>query len=249
MRQNLRSFAIPCQTDLSVASINFGKSQCRTFAKVSALSLAAKKRKGKKISMVTAYDSPSAVHVSRADIDIILVGDSLGMVELGYETTQPVTMQQMLHHCSAVKRGVEQSGVDNCPLLVGDMPFGSYEFEDTDAALRHAYQFVKEAGMDAVKLEVRSLSSKNLEDARRKIAIKTYSLACCFFALQGGSEARARTAKRIVDGGGKTVVECQFVSISRLFYIARKNLTYKLASFILQPSGGHGPHWIDAPSH
>jgi len=135
----------------------------RSFAsKASALSLTSKKRKGRKITMVTAYDYPSAVHVARADIDIILVGDSVAMVELGYDTTQPVTVEQMIHHCQSVKRGVEQSGVDTCPLLVGDMPFGSYEFEDTDVALRHAYQFVKEAGMDAVKMEVNKCWEKNL---------------------------------------------------------------------------------------
>ena len=132
------------------------KQQTRSFAtKVSALSLASKKRKGKKISMVTSYDYPSAIHCARAEIDIILVGDSVAMVELGYETTQPVTMDQMIHHCQSVKRGVEQANVDTSPLLVGDMPFGSYEFEDTDVALRNAYKFVKDAGMDAVKMEVR----------------------------------------------------------------------------------------------
>ena len=126
----------------------------RGFAKVSAISLTSKKRRGHKISMVTAYDFPSAIHVARAEIDVILVGDSLAMVELGYETTQPVTVNDMIHHCAAVKRGVEFAAVENSPLLVGDMPFGTYEFEDTDIALQNAYRFVKEAGMDAVKLEV-----------------------------------------------------------------------------------------------
>lgn len=155
----------------SVLDLPHRANQVRAFAsKVSALSLASKKRKGRKVTMVTAYDYPSAVHVARAGIDVILIGDSVAMVELGYETTQPVTVEQMIHHCQSVKRGVEQSSVDTAPLLVGDMPFGSYEFEDTDIALRHAYRFVKEAGMDAVKME-------------------------------GGSEARARAAKRVVDGG------------------------------------------------
>jgi hypothetical protein len=130
--------------------------QRRHFAKVSAISLTSKKRHGHKISMVTAYDYPSAIHVARAGIDIILVGDSVAMVELGYETTQPMTMDMMLHHCGAVKRGVQQAKGEHTPLLVGDMPFASYEFEDTDIALRNAYRFVQEAGMDAVKLEVSS---------------------------------------------------------------------------------------------
>lgn len=146
--------------------------QRRTMTKVSALSLTSKRRHGKKISMVTAYDYPSAVHVARAGMDILLVGDSVAMVELGYENTQPITLRDMLHHCATVKRGVTAvaSQVAQVPLLVGDMPFGTYEYQDTDVALRNAYAFVKEAGMDAVKLE-------------------------------GGSKARAQTAQRIVEGG------------------------------------------------
>lgn len=119
--------------------------------------------------MVTAYDYPSAVHVARAGIDIVLVGDSAAMVEMGFQTTQPVTMEQMLHHCQNVKRGLEYaasvanstttttttgSTTTTTPMLIGDMPFGSYEFEDTDVALRNAFRFVKEAGVDAVKIEV-----------------------------------------------------------------------------------------------
>mmetsp|Transcript_27785 Transcript_27785/g.50171 ORF Transcript_27785/g.50171 Transcript_27785/m.50171 type:complete len:448 (+) Transcript_27785:38-1381(+) len=116
--------------------------------KFTTLSLSAKKRRGQKITMVTAYDYPSAVHVDRAGIDIVLVGDSCAMVELGFDTTQPITMDQMVHHCQAVKRGAP-----NRPLLVGDMPFGSYEFKDVDIGLNNAYRMVKEGGMDAVKFE------------------------------------------------------------------------------------------------
>ena len=123
--------------------------------KVSAMSLISKRRQQQKITMITAYDFPSAIHVARANIDIVLVGDSVAMVELGHVTTQPITMNDMIHHCSAVERGVSFANVPNPPLLVGDMPFGSYEFDDTDIALQNAYRFVKEAGMDAVKLEVR----------------------------------------------------------------------------------------------
>jgi 3-methyl-2-oxobutanoate hydroxymethyltransferase len=125
----------------------------RNFAKVSALSLNAKKREGKKITMLTAYDYPSAVHVAGAGIDIVLVGDSVAMVELGHETTQQMEVDSMIHHCIAVKKGLDMVG--NGSMLVGDMPFGTYEFEDTDVALRNAYRFVKEGGCDAVKLEVR----------------------------------------------------------------------------------------------
>lgn len=138
----------------------FGTTSRRTFAtvtsKVSALSLNAKKRKGKKITMVTAYDYPSSIHVARAGIDVILVGDSVAMVELGHETTQRLSMEHILHHCISVKQGLEF--VRSGSMLVGDMPFGSYEYEDTDVALRNAYRFIKEGGCDAVKLEVGSSS-------------------------------------------------------------------------------------------
>ena len=75
------------------------------------------------------------------------------MVELGYETTQPVTLDQMIHHCEAVKRGIDSCG-NSKPLLVGDMPLGTYEFDDVDVALRNAYRMIKIGGVDAVKLEV-----------------------------------------------------------------------------------------------
>ena len=71
--------------------------------------------------MITAYDFPSAKHAEYADVDIVLVGDSVGMVILGYDTTQPVTMDDMIYHCKAVRRGAPNR------FIVGDMPFGSYE--------------------------------------------------------------------------------------------------------------------------
>jgi 3-methyl-2-oxobutanoate hydroxymethyltransferase len=105
-----------------------------------------KKARGEPITMLTAYDYGTASAVDRAGIDSILVGDSLGMVVLGYETTLPVTMEDMLHHCRAVARGARRA------LLIGDMPFMSYQ-ASTAEALRNAGRFLKEAGMDAVKLE------------------------------------------------------------------------------------------------
>lgn len=106
------------------------------------LDLQHKTRKGTKITMVTAYDYPSALHVDLAGIDIILCGDSVAMVELGYPTTQPVDMEQMLHHCKAVARGTKRS------LIVGDMPFGSYEVTE-EMALMNAIRFVKEVSEGA----------------------------------------------------------------------------------------------------
>lgn len=105
-----------------------------------------KKAKGEKIAMVTAYDYPSARMADEAGMDIILVGDSLGMAMLGYETTIPVTMDEMIHHTKAVARGVK-----NC-FLVSDMPFLSYHLTPKQA-LANAGRFLQEGNAQAVKLE------------------------------------------------------------------------------------------------
>ncbi|HEX8990738.1 MAG TPA: 3-methyl-2-oxobutanoate hydroxymethyltransferase [Anaerolineales bacterium] len=105
-----------------------------------------KKERGEPITMLTAYDYPTALAEDRAGIDSILVGDSLGMVVLGYENTLPVTMEDMLHHARAVSRGAKYA------LLIGDMPFMSYQVS-TAEAVRNAGRFLQEAGMEAVKLE------------------------------------------------------------------------------------------------
>jgi 3-methyl-2-oxobutanoate hydroxymethyltransferase len=109
--------------------------------------LAAMKRRGDKIVMVTAYDTPGARFAEDAGIDVILVGDTAAMVVLGHEgTTVPVTMDEMLFLTRTVVRAVRR------PIVVGDMPFGSYQVSDEDA-VRNAVRFVKEAGADVVKLE------------------------------------------------------------------------------------------------
>src|SRR3990167_7837690 len=108
--------------------------------------LAAKKRAGRKITMLTAYDYPMARIIDDAGIDVILVGDSLGMVVLGYDSTVPVTMDEMIHHAKAVRRGTRFA------FLVGDMPFMSYQVSKEEA-VRNAGRFMKEAGCEAVKLE------------------------------------------------------------------------------------------------
>ncbi len=114
--------------------------------KITINDLSAKKRDGKKITMLTAYDYPVARIVDEAGIDVILVGDSLGMVVLGYESTVPVTMDEMIHHAKAVRRGTKYA------FLIGDMPFMSYQISNEEA-VRNAGRFMKEAGCDAVKLE------------------------------------------------------------------------------------------------
>jgi len=104
------------------------------------------KRKGLKIAMLTAYDYPTARIAEEAGVDVVLVGDSVAMTKLGYESTLPVTMDEMLHHVKAVKRGLSRA------LLVADMPYLTYELDAKEAA-RNAGRFLKEGGAHAVKLE------------------------------------------------------------------------------------------------
>lgn len=116
------------------------------------------KQKGEKIAMLTAYDYSTAKTIDGAGIPLILVGDSLGMVVLGYESTIPVTMAEMLHHTKAVVRGARNA------LIVGDMPFMTYTVSVEDA-LRNAARFIQEGGCQAVKLE----GGESVSDTVRRI--------------------------------------------------------------------------------
>src|SRR5262245_4635686 len=108
--------------------------------------LKAMKAKGLKITVLTAYDATMARLIDRAGIDVVLVGDSVGMVVLGYETTLPVTLEMMIHHTRAVSRGAKRA------LIVADMPFLTYQ-TTADEAVRNAGQLLQEGGAAAVKLE------------------------------------------------------------------------------------------------
>ncbi len=108
--------------------------------------LAEMKHAGEPIVMVTAYDHPSAQVAEEAGVDVVLVGDTAAMVVLGYDSTVPVTMDEMLMLASAVRRGLKT------PIMIGDLPFGSYEASN-ELAVESAQRFVKEAGCDAVRLE------------------------------------------------------------------------------------------------
>ena len=114
--------------------------------KTTILDIYKKKAEGKKITMLTAYDYPTAQIVDQAGIDMILVGDSLGMVVQGVSSTLPVTMDEMIYHTKMVSRATQSS------MVVGDMPFLSYQTSASDA-VRNAGRFLKEAGAEAVKLE------------------------------------------------------------------------------------------------
>jgi len=127
------------------ALTNVSKSQANP-KKMTVQAFRKKKEAGEPITMLTGYDYPTALVLDLAGIDAILVGDSLGMVVLGYDNTLPVTMEEMLHHCRAVRRGAKSA------LLIGDMPFMSYQIS-VDNAVRNAGRFLQEGGMDVVKLE------------------------------------------------------------------------------------------------
>jgi 3-methyl-2-oxobutanoate hydroxymethyltransferase len=114
--------------------------------KITVATLREKKQRHERITCLTAYDYPSARLVDEAAIDIVLVGDSLAQAMLGYDNTLSVTLDEMLHHTRAARRGVKHA------LLVADMPYGSYQV-DANEALRNAARFMKEAGAEAVKIE------------------------------------------------------------------------------------------------
>ena len=165
--------------------------------KVTTLTFRQKKERGEMISMLTAYDYPTAIAMDRAGIDAILVGDSLAMVVLGYENTLPVTMDEMLHHSRAVARGAKSA------LLVGDMPFMSYQVS-VEEAVRNAGRFLQQGGMDAVKLE----GGRERVDAIRAITgagipvMGHLGLTPQSINLLGGFRAQGKTAaaaKRLVE--------------------------------------------------
>jgi 3-methyl-2-oxobutanoate hydroxymethyltransferase len=156
--------------------------------------LADKKRLGEPIVMVTAYDYPSARVAEEAGVDMVLVGDSAAMVVLGYETTVPVSLDEMLTLAKAVRRGLDT------PFLVGDLPFGSYEASD-EQAIATAQRFVKEAGCDAVKLERGGSSiarARAIVDAGIPVMGHVGLTPQTATAL-GGYRAQGRTAQRALD--------------------------------------------------
>jgi 3-methyl-2-oxobutanoate hydroxymethyltransferase len=156
--------------------------------------LAEKKRLGEPIAMVTAYDYPSAQVAQAAGVDVVLVGDSGAMTVLGYPTTVPVSLDEMLMLAAAVRRGLRT------PLLVGDLPFGSYEASD-QLAVAAAQRFVKEAGCDAVKLEGGGTSAQR---ARAIVAAGIPVMGHVGLTPQtatalGGYRAQGRTAERALE--------------------------------------------------
>jgi 3-methyl-2-oxobutanoate hydroxymethyltransferase len=146
---------------------------------------------GEPIVMVTAYDHPSAIAVEAAGVDVVLVGDSAANNVLGYEDTVPVTVEELLMLAAAVRRGLRT------PLLVGDLPFGSYEASDAQA-IATAHRFVKEAGVDAVKLEGGGASAERARAiVRAGVPVMGHvGLTPQTATALGGYRAQGRTAAR-----------------------------------------------------
>ncbi len=160
-------------------------------ATVTLSALAAKKALGEPIAMVTAYDYPSARVAEAAGVDVVLVGDSGAMTVLGYPSTVPVSVEEMLMLAAAARRGL------STPMLVGDLPFGSYEASD-ELAVTTAQRFVKEAGCDAVKLERGGASVDRARAIERAgIPVMGHVGLTPQTATQlGGFKAQGRTAGR-----------------------------------------------------
>ncbi|MBW2098433.1 MAG: 3-methyl-2-oxobutanoate hydroxymethyltransferase [Deltaproteobacteria bacterium] len=181
---------------------------------VSLADLQNKKASGDKITMLTAYDYSMARVIDEAGLDIVLVGDSLGMVALGYGSTVPVTMEEMIHHCRAVRRGVNRA------LLIGDMPYLSYQVSKKEA-VRNAGLFLKKAGCHGVKLEGGSVMAPTIEKiVKAGISVMGHigltpqtATALGGYRVQGRDLESARKlledARAVVDAGAfSLVLEC-----------------------------------------
>lgn len=197
------------------------------------------KRRGEKLTWLTSYDFPTAQFAEAAGLDMLLVGDSLGMCVYGYKGTVPVTMDQCIAHCQAVRRGAPNT------FVMGDMPFLSYQTSDTDAVF-NAGRFLKEADVDAVKLE------GGVRVASRIRAISDAGIVVCGHigltpqssGLLGGHKAQGRTAeaaKLVVDDAlavqeaGARLLLVEAVPPEVAAYIARR-LTIPVYSIGAGPS-------------
>jgi 3-methyl-2-oxobutanoate hydroxymethyltransferase len=194
-----------------------------TRKKITTRSLLLKKQRHEAITMLTAYDYPTALALDRVGIDAILVGDSVGMVVLGHPNTLPVTMEVMLHHCRAVARGAQFA------LLVGDMPFLSYQISPAEA-VRNAGRFLQEAGMDAVKLEG---GQERLEAIRAIVSagipvMGHLGLTPQSVHLLGGFRAQGRSA----EAARKIIEDAQMLEEAGCFSIVLESMPGRLATLI-----------------
>ncbi len=186
------------------------------------------KQKGEKITMLTAYDYTTAKIVDQVGIPLILVGDSLGMVVLGYESTIPVTMEDMLHHTKAVVRGTKQT------MVVGDMPFMTYHIS-VDDTLKNAARFIQEAGAQAIKLEGGVTVAERL---RRIVECGIPVMGHIGLTPQsihqfGGFKVQGRTPEAAV----KMLKDAQALEEAGAFAIVLETIPTPLATLITQKIG------------
>ena len=194
------------------------------------------------ISFLTAYDYLTAKIAEKAGLDMILVGDSLGMVELGYETTLPVTVEDMIRHCQAVRRGAPNS------FIVGDMTYMSYQISD-EQAIENAGRFIKEGGCDAVKLEgggERMASRIRAINEAGILVMGHIGLTPQSMAQQGGYKAQGRSAQAALNllKEAKTIEEAGAFSIliEAVPPVVGKVITDKANIPILGIGGGSYTH-------
>ena len=197
--------------------------------------LGEKKALGEPIAMVTAYDYPSARVAEAAGVDVVLVGDSAAMTVLGYPSTVPVSVDEMLMLAAAVRRGLET------PLLVGDLPFGSYEVSD-EQAVTTAQRFVKEAGCDAVKLE---RGGSSVDRARAIVAAGIPVMGHVGLTPQtatalGGYRSQGRTAERALEVARDAMALQEAGCFSIVFEAIPSDLTDLVMSRLAIPVIGIG---------
>jgi len=193
--------------------------------KMSVASFMRMKAENRRIVMVTSYDYPTAAIADAVGVDSILVGDSYGMVVLGYESTIPVTVEELLPVCRAVRRGAAH------PLLIGDLPFMSFQVSPEEA-IRTAGRFVKEGGMEAVKIEGGSEVSKIVESISR-IGIPVLGhigVTPQTATLQAGYRIQGRN----VDSSDKLIADAKSLEESGVFGIVLEMVTEEVAKVITE---------------
>jgi 3-methyl-2-oxobutanoate hydroxymethyltransferase len=193
--------------------------------KTSVASFMRMKAENRRIVMVTSYDYPTAAIADAVGVDAILVGDSYGMVVLGYENTIPVTIEELLPVCRAVRRGAAH------PLLIGDLPFMSFQVSPEEA-IRTAGRFVKEGGMEAVKIEGGSEVSKTVESiSRAGIPVLGHiGVTPQTATLHGGYRIQGRN----VDSGDKLVEDAKSLEEAGAFGIVLEMVTEEVAKVITE---------------
>jgi len=183
------------------------------------------KAENRRIVMVTSYDYPTAAIADAVGVDSILVGDSYGMVVLGYESTIPVTIEELLPVCRAVRRGAAH------PLLIGDLPFMSFQVSPEEA-IRTAGRFVKEGGMEAVKIEGGSEVSRTVESiSRAGIPVLGHiGVTPQTATLHGGYRVQGRS----VDSGDKLVEDAKSLEEAGVFGIVLEMVTEEVAKVVTE---------------